>query len=360
MGSGVVRLCLVAIEPRGLMQGTHYGYLDGWRGLAIAFLLVGHFFPVPGINFGTFGVNLFFVLSGLLMSRLLFVQQTPISVFYKRRMSRIFPAHFAFLGLIVLTYLALGVEVQWPEAINAALFVNNYFPGELGYAVMPFGHIWSLAVEEHSYIALSLIAVLIRRTGWSPKVIIGAACAGSAILGTWYGTQFVGKDLIGVWMHTEVAGYGIFISALCLLHFEKRQMPHWYWLLCPALVLAGMTMHWWSVSAPARTFVGVACLAIAVNLLREAPALVKNALSLAPLQKLGLWSFSIYVWQQPFYLLMHRNGLSNWLACLAAVGCGVLSFYLIENPARKFLNRVWAHEQPVTGRREALTFPPQA
>lgn len=332
------------------MLGTHYGYLDGWRGLAIGFLLLGHFFPVPGINFGTFGVNLFFVLSGLLMSRLLFVQNTPIRIFYKRRISRIFPAHFAFLGSIVLVFLVLGTPVQWSEALNAALFINNYFPGELGHAVMPFGHIWSLSVEEHSYIALSLIAIVTRRRSWNPSWFIGAACVGSAISGIWYWTHYTGTDLFGAWMHSEVAGYGIFISALCMLHFEKRGIPRLHWLAYPALVFAGMALHWWSIPGPARTFVGVACLAIGVNLLREAPVLIKNALSLMPLQKLGLWSFSIYVWQQPFYLLTHRNGIPSWLACLGAVGCGVLSYYLIERPARRYLNRVWARESIEAGK----------
>ena len=73
-----------------------FDYLDGWRGLAIVLLLADHFFPVPGINFGALGVNFFFVLSGWLMTHLLFVQLTPIDVFYRRRIARIVPAH---LGL---------------------------------------------------------------------------------------------------------------------------------------------------------------------------------------------------------------------------------------------------------------------
>jgi hypothetical protein len=55
-------------------------YLDGWRRLAICFLLLGHFFPVPGINFGTAGVNLFFVLSGFLTARILFGIDTDFNV----------------------------------------------------------------------------------------------------------------------------------------------------------------------------------------------------------------------------------------------------------------------------------------
>lgn len=151
----------------------HFDYLDGWRGLAIIFLLIGHFYPIPGINLGTLGVNLFFVLSGLLMSRLLFVKQVPIPLFYRRRIARIFPAFFVMLTAIVLIFSALGREINWSEVAMAVLFLNNYFPGDIGHAVMPFGHIWSLSVEEHAYILLSLLAVVSRRMNISAVWLVG-------------------------------------------------------------------------------------------------------------------------------------------------------------------------------------------
>jgi len=59
----------------------HIACLDGWRHAAIAAPLLGHFYPVPGLNSGTLGVDLFFVLSGLLMTRILFVQKQPLGIF---------------------------------------------------------------------------------------------------------------------------------------------------------------------------------------------------------------------------------------------------------------------------------------
>jgi peptidoglycan/LPS O-acetylase OafA/YrhL len=58
----------------GSSELERIGYLDGWRGLAIAFVLQHHFFEVKWANFGILGVNVFFCLSGLLMSRILFVK----------------------------------------------------------------------------------------------------------------------------------------------------------------------------------------------------------------------------------------------------------------------------------------------
>ena len=79
-----------------MLHTSNLPFLDGWRGVAIVMLMIGHFAPVPGIDFGTIGVNFFFVLSGLLMSRILFVDAVPIPTFYRRRIARIFPLAYFF------------------------------------------------------------------------------------------------------------------------------------------------------------------------------------------------------------------------------------------------------------------------
>jgi len=182
---------------------SHLDYLDGWRGLAIGFLLLGHFFPVPGMNLGAVGVNLFFVLSGLLMGRLLFVQQIPIGLFYRRRISRILPAHVFFMVSVTLAYLALGWPTDFREIVSAGLFINNYWTGEPGKGVMPFGHIWSLSVEEHSYVLLSLVAIWARmRKGPHRDVaVIASLCGVSACMAVWYWTRYTGNQLnFGKWL----------------------------------------------------------------------------------------------------------------------------------------------------------------
>ena len=322
---------------------THLPYLDGWRGLAILLLLIGHFFPVPGINLGTAGVNLFFVLSGLLMARILFVDAVPIPIFYKRRIARIFPPVFAFFAIIVVAYLTLGMPLSWSEVGTAAAFVNNYFPGKPGAAVMPFGHIWSLCVEEHSYVLLSIAAIAVR-AGWvNAKLALGALALITAAIGTTYWLTYTGVRLeFDLWMHSEVSAFGILLSGLLLLHLGEGKNTRLPLLLIPALMGFGLAMHWWSIPAPVRTFVGVGAFALAVNLLHRAPAMLHAALSFAPLRQLGLWSFSIYLWQQPFYLAIHRADMPRPLALGCAVLAGVASFDLIEKPARAYLNRKWA------------------
>src|ERR1700722_3943799 len=74
-------------------------YLDGWRGVSLICVLIGHFF-LRNFNIAQLGVELFFVLSGRLMAEILFIEGTALPKFYRRRFSRIFPAMTCFVLLI--------------------------------------------------------------------------------------------------------------------------------------------------------------------------------------------------------------------------------------------------------------------
>jgi len=339
-----------------MSQLAHQPALDGWRGLAIVLLLVGHFSPVGGINLGSVGVNLFFVLSGLLMGQLLFIKQVPLRQFYQRRIARIVPAHLCFIAAVVATWLALGKPVSWTETASAAAFLNNYLTGDLKANLMPFGHIWSLAVEEHSYLLLSLLALLagVGRRRALPGLLL--CLTASLAITIWYwrqdsGTQFT----FGKALHTEVSAFGIFVSAAISVAIRRFGMPTAPGALVIGLLLLGICMFWWSVPFPLRQLIGVSSMALAVNLLPFSRGWAQALLSLAPLRQFGLWSFSLYLWQQPFYLAYHHGGIALPQALAAALACGLASYYLVEGPARAFLNARWgrppaprANAQPTT------------
>lgn len=325
-------------------QDKHFDYLDGWRGLAILFLLIGHFFPVRGINFGRIGVDFFFVLSGLLMARLLFIKKVPIKTFYKRRIARIFPAHFAFLSLILVFFMLTGKDISWSETLMASLFVNNYFPAPIGHAVMPFGHIWSLSVEEHSYILLSLIALASRLQYLSARIMIAIGTASSIALGMTYWSLFDARQLeFELWGRSEISSFGILFSGLLVLCFQKIRIPTFSIFTYPLLILFGLFCYWWSIPLPVKGFIGVGVFAFVLNALATAPPTIQRIFSFAPLRKLGLWSFSLYLWQQVFYLMHRKTGLPLWSALGLAMACGIGSYYFIENPTRHFLNTRWAN-----------------
>lgn len=330
----------------------HVAYLDGWRGLAILTLLIGHFFPVPGINFGTVGVNLFFVLSGLLMGGLLFEKGEPIPKFYRRRIARVVPAHIAFLLIMAVVGFAIDLPFSASEFFAALLFVNNYIPpdGGPGHAIMPLGHIWSLSVEEHSYVVLSLIAIASRKRAFSSALGVGALSAGAVFFSLYY--QWINSPYLAFtqWLHTEGAAYGLLLTALWVA--AGRRWPDMLtaaWV-APILLLMGIALHWWSIPLAVQRLLGVGCFACAMCAISKNRGWFADFLSWKPLGKLGLCSFSLYLWQQPFYLWMHRE---SWVSPLLALGlavlCGLLSFYFIERPARTYLNAHWGVRTTLPG-----------
>ena len=136
-------------------------YLDGWCGLAIALVLQSHVVAIAAINTGRLGVDVFFVLSGFLMSRILFVKRVPLSTFYKRRISRILPVFVLFVSVVYgVAYFLHRHEAQY--FFYTLSFTRTYLPknADFWHADIPMGHLWSLHVEEHCYIFLSLITLV--------------------------------------------------------------------------------------------------------------------------------------------------------------------------------------------------------
>jgi peptidoglycan/LPS O-acetylase OafA/YrhL len=321
---------------------THIPYLDGWRGLAIVFLLTGHFFPVPGINLGAVGVALFFVLSGYLMSSILFLDRVPLSLFYRRRIARILPSVVVFLLAVTLAYLLAGRRISHYELLAAATFTNNYFvSGE--HWTMPIGHIWSLSVEEHAYIVLSLLALWcwVRKTRGVME--LGVVCAIAAAIAAGYWIVYGRRHVPGLWLHTEVAAFGIVASGFALLCFRRHRAALPAALppsAAPLLVTLGIAAYWWRFPPPVNLIAGTGAFALALNLMDRSPGLFHRILELRALRQMGIWSFSLYLWQQPFYMLKDDADLPPLQALGCSLAVGVAAFYLIEHPARRWLNRV--------------------
>lgn len=317
-------------------------YLDGWRGVAIALLMVGHFLPYWRFDLGTAGVNFFFVLSGFLMAKQLFLRQTPIPIFYKRRISRIFPTLYVFILAMIIAYSIAGLPVSWDTALGAVGLIRNYYPEGFGNK-LPFDHIWSLSVEEHSYVLLSIVAVFLRGKIERQQLALGVLSCGFVLVAVWYLLTFAGPGIYSKKLiHTEVAAFGIFFSGFLLLRFRhgiKGDIPSAAFFVLPAIALGA---HYFSAPYLVTMLAGVGSLALMVNILHKAPEWMLYALSLPLLRKLGIWSYSIYLWQQPFYILKNKGILSAPAACSLALLTGIVSYYLVESPIRNYLNRTWA------------------
>lgn len=94
----------------GSSELRRVGYLDGWRGMAIALVLQHHFFKIEWLETGKLRVKIFFCLSGLLMSRILFVKRVSLTLFYKRGISRILPSFFLYVTAVYSLPISKGMR----------------------------------------------------------------------------------------------------------------------------------------------------------------------------------------------------------------------------------------------------------
>jgi peptidoglycan/LPS O-acetylase OafA/YrhL len=321
-------------------------YLDGWRGLAILLVLQGHFLIVQGWHSGRMGVDVFFCLSGLLMSRILFQRRVPLTTFYKRRISRIVPAFFLYLLIVFGIAALIGKAAPAREVVPTVLFLRSYFPADFHMFASPYpiGHLWSLNVEEHSYIFLSLLTLLPFLRGREGVVLVGFGLLTIAIHLCYFAFPSIAPP-IEYWIRSEVAATNLLLSAGYSL-LRHRTAPYVRpWMPVAAFVVAtalyiGSVVPWMMTMTVAPFF-----LAFTVNHLAEAPEWVRSALSWTPLRLLGIGSFSIYLWQQPFYqfktYLFGSLPGHEVIGLVLSVVVGFLSFYAYENRVRSWLNRVW-------------------
>jgi peptidoglycan/LPS O-acetylase OafA/YrhL len=194
--TGEAGVLVVETSPASGFSGiaTHIPGLDGIRALAVLAVL-GFHGGVPGMAGGNIGVDVFFVLSGFLITSLLLEEwerahTVSLRAFYERRARRLLPALFVFMGLIAV-YAAYFAEPDTlsslrGDALSTLGYVANwrFILSDQGYFVhfgppSPLLHTWSLAVEEQFYLVWPAVALLTLRR-WGRRGVGVAAAAGAA------------------------------------------------------------------------------------------------------------------------------------------------------------------------------------
>lgn len=316
----------------------HSTLLDNWRGWAIIFVLLGHFFELRGANFGRLGVELFFVLSGRLMADLLFIKRVELPKFFYRRASRVLPVSLLFVVTAVVVFPSGVNHLRTLTALASAAMVVNYTQ-LFGVGSPVIGHYWSLCVEEHSYIVLGIVAWLLRRQdrasgSWPAAVCLGLAAA--MVLNGWR-LWHLHPDYYAVYWRSDVRAATIFMSVGLRILFANGLPLAWRapWIPVVSLLL-GMALNTNHVPDPIKYSVGSLLIALSINSLGQAYAFVRRLLSSRGVAWFGLVSYSVYIWQQPFYYSIDRYGALPMLA--GAIATGVAVFYLYERPLRAWLN----------------------
>jgi len=335
--------------------------LDGLRATSIAFVLIGHGLSefqrahhVPGlgilVSYGELGVRVFFCISGFLITSLLMAERRvsgriDFAAFYLRRAFRILPAYWAFLIAVALVGASGRLPCSLVDLRRALLFVTDYLP-----VSWCFGHTWSLSVEEQFYLFWPLTLWLAgERLALVLAVLLGLAApifrltaATEAISGLHY--QIDGL-MIGVVLALLRERHGT--RALRLYGGNVMATVSVLFVLVVSPAVTGLFAHrGLSLKlAPVGSIWEVLAIgSIVLWAVHHAQTALGRALNWGPIVHLGLMSYSLYLWQQPFLF----QGLSGagpgriLVHAAAAFLCAELSYFLVERPFMALRRRVLA------------------
>jgi len=359
---------------------AHVRALDGLRGLAVALVVVYHFAP-DVLPAGFIGVDVFFVLSGFLITSLALGEhrgssKVSSSGFYMRRARRLLPA--AIVTVVVATALAAVIQPDAARAANRGLGIasllyaanwwmidqQNSYQAAFG-TESPLSHFWSLAVEEQFYVVfplllLGLIFMVARRKGTTDALaksllfvsIVGALASATA-MSLMYNAE---TDPSRVYLGTETRVHAIFVGvagacAWWLWSSALRERASVRVLTVVGVVSAiflGLVSVFSNFSAPWLYhfgFLTIAIAALAIVLAAMAnSAVVSKTFEFRGLCVLGLVSYSIYLWHWPVRVFVNQtntpfDGLSLFCVRIALTAvAATLSFYVIEKPFRRAKN----------------------
>jgi peptidoglycan/LPS O-acetylase OafA/YrhL len=340
--------------------------IEGLRAIAVALVLLFHGYGSP-VTGGFVGVDVFFVISGFLITSLLLGEQLKngrisISGFYARRVRRILPASAVVVVLTVIaTYYLLGfisgndvaIDAKWTAAFSAnihfALVQTDYFGSQM--PPSPLQHMWSLGVEEQFYVVwpgLFLLLVLVVRGARHRNalaaallLIIGASFWWSVVQTVSNPTWAYFSPLTRAW---ELA-LGALVAVLApTIGRLNAGWPSQLIALC-GLIGIGLSAFLLNPSVPypgsavALPVVSTA-LVIAAGC-ANARTVVGRTLSVRPMQWVGARSYSLYLWHWPLLIIAARyagDDLTRWQTTgllLAAVIASALTYRLVENPVRR-------------------------
>jgi peptidoglycan/LPS O-acetylase OafA/YrhL len=331
--------------------------IDGLRALAVVAVILYHA-EVPGFAGGYVGVDIFFVISGYLITRLLAgTGARPLrmlwSEFYLRRARRILPA----LLLTSLVVTALAVIMLMPYDLTrfgkyltaSSLFLSNvpewregggYLNSRNAYVVIT--HFWSIAVEEQFYLVYPLALFLIgtfvphRRTA-ALLVLAGSSLA----LCVWASYR---QPLANFYL-APTRAWELLVGAVIAGNEAPwfRRQPVNDTLALAALLSLAAVIHWYGSMTrfPGLTTV-LPCAAVAVLIVtgQSQSSIVSRCLAAPPLVFTGLISYSLYLWHLPAlmffsYYSIRPLGPMTLIGLLAAVYLlAVLSWRLVETPVR--------------------------
>ena len=365
-------------RQRSVASGPSYWpALDGVRALAVSAVVAYHLGDLPG---GWLGVDVFFVLSGFLITTLLIrdKEKTGSVVhprFWARRAKRLLPAVFLLLAVLGVYGWVGGPGLVPAQLRSPALatffYVANWqqLIGGHGYfaqftAPGPLLHTWSLAIEEQYYLVWPFLLglglwVFGRRrapTGGPTRGLVTATLLAAAASAAWMGVAAHVLSANRAYLGTDTRAWELLVGGAAAMVWpadtpapsgrSRRRSTAWavaagagVVVVAGVLSRAGGPPTWiWDGGLVAA---GLGSTAVIVGVLRAPGAPVARVLALAPLAWLGRLSYSLYLWHWPVIVLVNQSTIGLSGAALVTVRVALMlaatcaSYYLVETPLRR-------------------------
>jgi len=357
-------------------------FLDGIRAFAVAAVLLFHG-GVPGIGGGLLGVDVFFVLSGFLITCLLCGEYSRSATvrlgrFWAGRARRLLPALFILLlGVALYTWIfrsSLDVSSIRGDALATLFYVANWHFVLSGQSYFnqsttpsPLLHMWSLSVEEQYYLIWPLIALFVLRLR-GPRGVAWVALVGSAASALLMGWMFeAGVSVDRLYYGTDTRAQALLVGSVLGAVASQRQwrVVTGDWVdtttgrvLGGALGGAGAVFLLWAFHAfngqgsflyhGGFYLVALAAGAVITAVTSWRTSVLARFLSLRPLTYIGRISYGLYLYHWPLFLALDHahTGLTGpallSVRLAATFAVAVASFHLVEEPVRKGrLARTW-------------------
>ncbi|HET6157695.1 MAG TPA: acyltransferase family protein [Dongiaceae bacterium] len=334
--------------------------IDGLRAVAVLPVVFYHL-NISLFSGGFVGVDVFFVISGYLITSLISAEMHEgtysITRFYVRRARRIFPALFvmgAVSALFVFLFCLPSEAKRFSSTLAAAtLFASNFYffftsdyfaPGA---EAQPLLHTWSLAVEEQFYIFFPLILWLVRRyLAAREKLVMIALALLSLAISAW----LVRVDRTAAFYLLHSRAWELLLGALLAIGtvpaIRSRALANALGIIGLALIVGSVLLYKEQMAFP-----GLAALApcvgaaLIIHAGKESSLLASRALSLAPVRFIGLISYSLYLWHWPIDVLSRYVAFwYGWdpdlkphkvVVLALSLVCAILSWHFVEKPFRQ-------------------------
>lgn len=343
--------------------------IQGLRAIAVAVVVLFHAGAVlPG---GYVGVDIFFVISGYVITGMLSRERLATGSidfyrFYTRRFQRLVPALALVIaltcGLSVLLLSPFGTQIPAAKTGIAALLLSanrtialttgGYF--DLPAETNPLLHTWSLSVEEQFYVVFPALLFfgwkVSRRSLRAPTALLAIAIGALSFALALYGLTHEASWLTGFYSSLTRA-WEFAAGSLMYALFGRYQLRTWHSLLMGCVGLTGLVASLFLIDSHTPfpgswTVLPVACTALLlVSGLNQASAITR-VLSARPMILIGDWSYSIYLWHWPFIVfanqLWPQSAWARPVAALVSVVPAVAAYYWIEEPIRQTKDlRLW-------------------